>query len=387
MLSGFFIKISRNIINTPYYNNPTLLRAWMGLILTLRFTPTVVDGIDVGVGEVLVTKDGLSELFGVPKSRAYYVLKKMENDGLVTWINVKNKYTIITLKEDNFATITSRRIERPDGRKTSISAEEANNISIEEELIPETYGLSKGILSAPDAYPDKAYDKDTESTSSGYIRNKNNSYSDGSTYGRNNALNKKAYSTKSNNCKYEDNCDTSNDDFIQWDRIAEEFLRENPSLASPTFRIDFPEEASPEADSPEKTSPEADSTENPSPEEALSEKASPKSTTPVSASAESPVSENPSPGKHTCNGAIPLIKKPTSATKVIQEPSGAPPRKLMNFGEYNNVLLTREEFNELTILFADARNRIDDFSSEIALSGRRYDNHYKELLSRLTNSG
>lgn len=112
MLKDYYAKISRNIVNTPYYKDSTLLKAWMGLILSVRFQPTVIDGIEVNINEALFLKAELQEVFGVDKRRAYTILKRMERDGLITWINIRNKYTLIKVAEEDFSSLNKKKAVR-----------------------------------------------------------------------------------------------------------------------------------------------------------------------------------------------------------------------------------------------------------------------------------
>ncbi len=103
MLRDYFVKVSRNILNTPYYKDASLLKAWMGLVLSVRFQPYTYDGIDVGVDEVLLKKNEVAELFGTEKRRALTILKRMERDGLIEFRNIKNRYTLIKILNADFS--------------------------------------------------------------------------------------------------------------------------------------------------------------------------------------------------------------------------------------------------------------------------------------------
>ncbi len=72
---------------------------------------------------------------------------------------------------------------------------------------------------------------------------------------------------------------------------------------------------------------------------------------------------------------------------VSDETEPVPPRSQCNvikkqiYGEYNNVLLTDEEFQKLQTEFLDYQSRIDRLSSYMASSGKTYDNHYATIRS------
>ncbi len=397
MLKGYFAKISRNIVNTPYYNNATLLRAWMGLVLSVRFTPTVVDGIEVGINEVLVTKDGIAELFGVPKSRAYYVLKKMENDGLVTWLNIRNKYTLITLKEENFASLINRRIERPDGVKTSISIEEANNMSIDEELFPEDCNNESDTrYICADEGCSEAYDNKSE-----YEVSCSDICDDGE--GENlPGLSDEGFETifgyvpdtvEEKKRLYEEIKDALGEPYQDYDDDDDDddyrgyypkkknygYYKKNynkPSGYKKSSRkeSDFiPYEAYLSGQRKDYNKSDDYYTCS-SPGNVQNTYAQKK------ASADEAVCRT--------SGASEVKSSPAASDFYgIYNPKTVPAKKSpednkMKFGEYSNVLLSRDEYNDLNMRLIKARVYIDELSSEIAKSHRKYDSHYQELLSR-----
>lgn len=57
------------------------------------------------------------------------------------------------------------------------------------------------------------------------------------------------------------------------------------------------------------------------------------------------------------------------------------------FGIFENVLLTREEFEKLKIAFSDFSDRIDRLSEYLASSGKRYKSHYATILSWARKDG
>ncbi len=124
MLKDYFVKVSRNIMNTPYFKDASLLKAWMGLVLSVRFQPYTYDGIEVGVDEVLLTKSELSELFGTEKRRTFTILRRMERDGLITQTNIRNKYTLIKILCSDFSCCSKKKGE--EGRKEKNREDESS---------------------------------------------------------------------------------------------------------------------------------------------------------------------------------------------------------------------------------------------------------------------
>ncbi len=101
------------------------------------------------------------------------------------------------------------------------------------------------------------------------------------------------------------------------------------------------------------------------------------------ASAESRDPVLPSVGKNTLSD---MFRKhynshtasQSSSEKVSEKPSGEPK---LRYGEYNNVLLTRDEHNRLVMTFSDARKRIDEFSELLRTApDKRGTVHFDEIM-------
>lgn len=92
-----FVKVPRAVTGWKEFSDPALFYAYYALMSNMRFTETVIDGITVGVGQLLVSKTQLSELFGMSVSRTRSTLSRFERMGGIKKQNIKNKYTLITV--------------------------------------------------------------------------------------------------------------------------------------------------------------------------------------------------------------------------------------------------------------------------------------------------
>ena len=64
----------------------------------------------------------------------------------------------------------------------------------------------------------------------------------------------------------------------------------------------------------------------------------------------------------------------------IEDKGGKPPRSPKHkYGEYNNVLLTDEEYDKLALEYPDYQQRIERLSSYIASTGKSYKSHYATI--------
>lgn len=101
-----FVRISRNIVRSPYFEDDKLLRAWIALHVNMRFKPTVVDKISLEPGDALFTKDEISWIFGVDKRGVRSILNRMQRDGYIRWINIGNRYTLVSVIDPMMTTLT-----------------------------------------------------------------------------------------------------------------------------------------------------------------------------------------------------------------------------------------------------------------------------------------
>lgn len=72
-------------------------------------------------------------------------------------------------------------------------------------------------------------------------------------------------------------------------------------------------------------------------------------------------------------------KKNAKATATADACCSTPKKIKHKHGEYNNVLLTDEEFEKLAAEFPDLEQRINDLSGYIASTGKAYKSHYATI--------
>ena len=73
-------------------------------------------------------------------------------------------------------------------------------------------------------------------------------------------------------------------------------------------------------------------------------------------------------------------KKKNAKATATADASCSTPKKIKNkHGEYNNVLLTDDEFEKLAAEFPDLNERIDNLSGYIASTGKAYKSHYATI--------
>lgn len=92
-----FVKVPRAILSRKEFSDPALFYAYFVLMSSVRFVETEIDGIRVGVGQLLISKSQLASLFGMSLSRTRSTLERFEKMGGITRENIKNKYTLITV--------------------------------------------------------------------------------------------------------------------------------------------------------------------------------------------------------------------------------------------------------------------------------------------------
>ena len=89
--------LPRKIISSSIYNDPVKLSAYIKLLFMARFRECTVDGIELGVNQLLSTKPMLAKAFGVDERKARSILECFEKAGGIRTENYKNRMTLITL--------------------------------------------------------------------------------------------------------------------------------------------------------------------------------------------------------------------------------------------------------------------------------------------------
>ncbi len=97
MLEEGFVMLPRKIISSSIYNDPVKLSAYIKLLFMARFRECTVDGIELGVNQLLSTKPMLAKAFGVDERKARSILECFEKAGGIRTENYKNRMTLITL--------------------------------------------------------------------------------------------------------------------------------------------------------------------------------------------------------------------------------------------------------------------------------------------------
>ncbi|MBQ3538056.1 MAG: hypothetical protein IJA39_05690 [Clostridia bacterium] len=164
-LTGF-AKAPRCIVCTEYFHDGRLLRAWVAIMISMRFTPIVIDGIPLEVGDALFTKKEISELFGVDKRAVRTILDRMSRDGFIKWTSIRNKYTLVSVIDPMLTSFTITEEEEEDearelrAYRENVNRERMKNMTIapslteyetdeaDDEAVFQEEGSKKSLLSA-----------------------------------------------------------------------------------------------------------------------------------------------------------------------------------------------------------------------------------------------
>lgn len=198
-----FVKVPRGISGWREFSDPALFYAYFALMSNVRFTETVIEGIPVRVGQLLISKSQLSELFGMSVSRTRSTLERFERMGGIKKQNIRNKYTLITVLKP-FLTGEKDKNSRPENKSTKkqsfgehadISAGRQEIPENKKEEAPKNQSLRENNCDIGEAVPVK---DDTAKEKSGEVSEKNTDFS--SENGENAAVgeNKTAYGKFSN---------------------------------------------------------------------------------------------------------------------------------------------------------------------------------------------
>ena len=97
MLKGGYIRLHRKITEWEWYHDATVTRVFIHLLLTANYKPKKFENFTVGVGERVISLQGLADETGVSKGTIVRVLNCLEKTGELKR-RVTAKFTIITLK-------------------------------------------------------------------------------------------------------------------------------------------------------------------------------------------------------------------------------------------------------------------------------------------------
>lgn len=107
MLTGGYIKLHRKITEWEWYHDVNVTRVFVHLLLTANYEPKKWHGVTIGIGERIISLQGLADEVGLAKSTIVRVLNCLEKTGEIER-NPTAKFTIITLKN-----YTAYNAERP----------------------------------------------------------------------------------------------------------------------------------------------------------------------------------------------------------------------------------------------------------------------------------
>ena len=99
MQNGFII-IPRAIEKFEVLQDMDALGFYTMLMRSLRFRETYVDGVEVGVNQLLISKPELAKRCNLTVAKVRRMLRDFQEVGGISCQNIKNKYTLITFLDD-----------------------------------------------------------------------------------------------------------------------------------------------------------------------------------------------------------------------------------------------------------------------------------------------
>ncbi len=132
MQNGFFI-IPRAIERYEVFNDMDSLGFYTVLMRSLRFRETYIDGVEVGVNQLLISKPELARRCNLTVSKVRRMLKEFQEVGGIRCENIKNKYTLITFLEPFIYKNDSDKGGKGNPPPLSAQAEDNSDICVREE--------------------------------------------------------------------------------------------------------------------------------------------------------------------------------------------------------------------------------------------------------------
>lgn len=91
-----FIKISRTMLNWEWYDDETVVRVFLHLLLTANYLPSRWHGVDLKPGELITSYGNLSKRLKLSVKQIRTALDKLKRTGEVA-IKTTNKFSVITI--------------------------------------------------------------------------------------------------------------------------------------------------------------------------------------------------------------------------------------------------------------------------------------------------
>ncbi len=98
-MTNGFITIPRSILRFEIFQDLDALGFYTRLKCDLRFREAYIDGVDVGVNSILISKPELAKRTNMTVAKVKRLLRVFQELGGIRCENVKNKYTLITFLE------------------------------------------------------------------------------------------------------------------------------------------------------------------------------------------------------------------------------------------------------------------------------------------------
>lgn len=111
-----FIMLPRTVFDDPHFKDADFVKAYIYIYYLARYKETVIDGVEVGKNQILISKPKLAEILQCTLSQVRTILNKLEGLGGITRENIANRYSLITLTE-NFINGTFDNSRKPEKKK------------------------------------------------------------------------------------------------------------------------------------------------------------------------------------------------------------------------------------------------------------------------------
>lgn len=132
MQNGFFI-IPRAIEKYEIFSDMDALGFYTMLMRSLRFRETSIDGVEVGVNQLLISKPELARRCNLTVSKVRRMLGAFQDIGGIRCENIRNKYTLITFLDPFIYKTENDKGGKGNPPAVSVQADEYIELSVKEE--------------------------------------------------------------------------------------------------------------------------------------------------------------------------------------------------------------------------------------------------------------
>lgn len=121
-----YIKLSRKIINWPWFKDPKVLQMFLYLLLIANFAESEENGFKIHRGQIYKSISLIADKMDITRRQAEYAIKKLVSTGEIKYQPMGQRSLITIVKYDRYQSFGNKTIvKKPPTKKKEENSEEA----------------------------------------------------------------------------------------------------------------------------------------------------------------------------------------------------------------------------------------------------------------------